>query len=618
MSFLTELRRRKVFRVAAVYAAMAFVVLQAADIMLPRLGVPEWAMSLIVVLVVLGFPVAVVLAWALELTPDGVRVTPAAPAASHGTDPGPSLLGRRTVALTAGLVLLGLGLGAGWVLKPAATEAPPTAATAPEPPEDRRSVAVLPFDDLSSTGDQEWFSDGLTEEILNSLARLGELRVSARNSSFQFKNRAVDVREVGERLGVASVLEGSVRRAGDQLRITAQLVRASDGFHLWSQTYDRHLDDVFAVQLDIAENIARVLDVFLDDARRERMEASGTRDPAAYLHYLRGRAEYEAAHAQGLDTNDRLWEANAWFDRALAADPAYALARFFHHDAFAHAVMGDITVPAALHRPDGSLDTERIERLMHADLDRAMADAGDGPLGRSLALVRHFMRGDWDRLSSSVAAFDLEAAAGGIEVAGRGFLWYPVMIMRELELGRELDRWLVERNPLDAGLWSQVIDDELRAGNVEEAERLLGRALEMGLEHRFLDESLVRILIVRGRAGDVLTTELPRFQGSHLAAWAAAMAHAELGQLDLARAALEQGELRGERRCWLLARIGDQVAANACATAIDAEPLGWVRLARVIVDDRSVPFDPEAAPRFTARYRASGAPPWPRTEAVSP
>jgi TolB-like protein len=577
MRLFTELRRRKVFRVAVVYAAVSFVVLQAADIMLPRLGVPEWAMSLIVVMVVLGFPVALVLAWALELTPDGVRVTPAAPAASHGTEPGPALLGRHTVALTAGLVLLGLGLGAGWVLKPATTETQPAAAAAPEPPEDRRSVAVLPFDDLSPTGDQQWFSDGLTEEILNSLARLGELRVSARNSSFQFKNRAVDVREVGERLGVANVLEGSVRRAGDQLRITAQLVRASDGFHLWSQTYDRHLDDVFAVQLDIAENIARVLDVFLDDARRERMEASGTRDPAAYLHYLRGRAEYEAAHAQGLDTNDRLWEANAWFDRALDADPAYALARFFHHDAFAHAVMGDITVPAALHRPDGSLDTERIERLMHADLDRAMADAGDGPLGRSLALVRHFMRGDWDRLSSSVAAFDLEAAAGGIEVA-----------------------------------------DELRAGNVEEAKRLLGRALELGLEHRFLDESRVRLLIARGRAGDVLTTELPRFQGSHLAAWAAAMAHAELGQLDLARAALEQGELRGERRCWLLARIGDQVAANACAAAIDAEPLGWVRLARAIVDDRSVPFDPEAAPRFTARYRASGAPPWPRTEAVSP
>jgi hypothetical protein len=113
-------------------------------------------------------------------------------------------------------------------------------------------------------------------------------------------------------------------------------------------------------------------------------------------------------------------------------------------------------------------------------------------------------------------------------------------------------------------------------------------------------------------------TQRPRLEGSQLAAWAAAMAHTELGQLDLARAALEQVEVRGERSCWLLARIGDQVAANACAAAIDAEPLGWVRLARVVVDDGSVPFDPEAAPRFAARYRASGAPPWPRTEAVSP
>jgi hypothetical protein len=257
---------------------------------------------------------------------------------------------------------------------------------------------------------------------------------------------------------------------------------------------------------------------------------------------------------------------------------------------------------------------------MHADLDRAMADAGDGPLGRSLALVRHFMRGDWDRLSSSVAEFDLEAAAGGIEVAGRGFLWYPVMIMRELELGRELDRWLVERNPLDAGLWSQVVDVELlageRGGGGTAVEPGAGDGARAPLPGRIARTDPHRQGPGRGRSDDGAAPirGLPSWRPGP-PPWPTP----RLGQLDRARAACWSRTSCGAiaaAGCW--PGSATRVAANACATAIDAEPLGWVRLARVIVDDRSVPFDPEAAPRFTARYRASGAPPWPRTEAVLP
>jgi TolB-like protein len=599
------------------------VVLQAADLVLPRLGVPEWAMSLIVVLLLLGFPVALVLAWALELTPQGVRVTAAAPLGGTGdTAPVPSLLGRRTLLVAGLLVAAGLGLGAGLVLNPAPQSAPLAAGATGSDDVDAgaaRSIAVLPFADLSESGDQKWFADGLAEEILNRLARLGELRVSARNSSFRFEDSALDVREIGRQLGVASVVEGSIRRDGDRLRIGVQLVRAADGFHLWSQSYDRHLDDVFAVQVDIAENIARALDVVLDEERRSRMLATGTRDPAAFLYYLRGRAEYEAAHQLGLETNDRMWEANTWFDRALELDPDYAIARFYHHDAYWHGLVGDIAVPQRYRLPDGTVDQARLDQLMRADLDAALESARGTSFEPGLALMVNFTRGEWARLASAVARFGREQAADAVEIVDGGFLWFPMMIVRAFEPARELVRWALERTPLDGGLWSEASHIELHLGNVPEAERLFAAATEVGTEHRYIDEVRVHLLIAAGRAEEVLAVEVPRLAGTRRAVWAETYALAELGRVAAARAILEDEEtfpLLHEGRCWLLARIGEQEEANACVRAIDASPLGWVQLSRMIVNGGSVPFDPEAAPRFTALYRASGAPPWPRTQPV--
>jgi adenylate cyclase len=310
---LAELKRRRVYRVATVYAATAFVILQAADVILPHIGVPAWVVRLVVILVILGFPVALVLAWALDLTPDGIRRTGPAPSAGE-TQQLPSALGMRTLLITGTLIVLGIGIGTGWFLKTGRTEG--SAAVAAPDAADARTIAVLPFSDLSE-GDHEWFADGLTEEVLNSLSRVGDLRVTARNSSFQFKGRSLDTREIGRLLGVASVLEGSVRRDGDRLRVSAQLIRASDGFQLWSETYDRRLTDVFAVQQNIAESIARVLDAFLagsDDVRRS------TADLEAYDLYLRGR------YAWQLPNRQRLQHAALQYQRALERDPTFAAA----------------------------------------------------------------------------------------------------------------------------------------------------------------------------------------------------------------------------------------------------------------------------------------------------
>jgi TolB-like protein len=278
---LAELQRRKVIRVAVVYAASAFVVLQAADLMLPALMLPEWTYRLLVLLALLGFPIAIGLAWALEMTADGVRVT-ARRTGAHDDEPPPSLLGRRTVIAASLLTVLGVGLGAGWFLRPVTGAGADRTNGAPD-----KSIAVLPFADFSPGGDHDWFADGLAEEILNALARLPDLRVASRTGSFQYREQGADVAAIAASLGVAHILEGSVRRAGDQVRITAQLIRARDNAHLWSQTFDRDAADVIRVQEEIAYEIARTLRTALDPEQLARMVAAGTNSVAAHEAFLR-------------------------------------------------------------------------------------------------------------------------------------------------------------------------------------------------------------------------------------------------------------------------------------------------------------------------------------------
>jgi adenylate cyclase len=321
-----EMKRRKVFRAAVVYVATAFVILQAADIMLPRLGVPDWAMSLVVVFVVLGFPLTLVLAWALELTPEGIKRTESAVAAGEAGAAAPALLSKWTVLAASALVILGIGLGAGWFLRPSTSG--PAATRSDQPgalagaPALAASIAVLPFADMSPGGDQEYFSDGMAEEILNALARVGGLRVASRTSSFAFKDQqSLGLRAIAGELSVRHVLEGSVRRAGETIRITAQLIDAEEDAHLWSDTYDRPLtaENIFAIQDEIATAIVAALikSLRLDSVGEVRL-GMATENLTAYDLYLRARAFFQA--------RTRLDEADALLQRALEQDPKFAKA----------------------------------------------------------------------------------------------------------------------------------------------------------------------------------------------------------------------------------------------------------------------------------------------------
>jgi len=326
--FLAEMKRRQVFRVAAIYGAVAFVIIQVADIVLPRLGLPDWTVTFMVALLILAFPVALLLAWAFEMTPEGVKRTDvAAPGEIESIMAAPA--SQRWPAGVAALVgVIALVASTWWIARSTAPEAPDETAVAQSADgtrfamtglseDDRPSIAVLPFADMSPDGDQEYFSDGMTEEIVNVLAKISELRVAARTSAFAFKGQNPDLRAVGDSLGVEFVVEGSVRKAGDQLRITAQLIDTRDGSHLWSESYNEALTaiNVFQIQIGIAEAIAGALRIPLGLDAVDLV--SPTADLEAYDLYLAGRARIR-------ERGPSLNEAVRLFKAAIARDSTWA------------------------------------------------------------------------------------------------------------------------------------------------------------------------------------------------------------------------------------------------------------------------------------------------------
>ena len=315
--FFAELKRRRVFRVMAVYGAVAFVILQVADIALPGLGLPEWTITLILTLTLLGFPFAIVLAWAFDMTPEGMqRTADATPAELTQIIAAPA--SQRWPAGVLALVGVTALLAGAWYVgtqsAPAATD--PAVNSDVETGVSAASIAVLPFADMSPDKDQEYFSDGISEELLNLLAKIPELQVAARTSSFSFKGENLEVTEIAERLNVAHVLEGSVRKSGNQVRVTAQLIRADDGFHMWSETWDRTLDNIFAIQDEIAADVAAQLKVTLLGSAPAVAET----DPEAYALFLQARQLGRQVTAESLERSVALYL------QGLEIDPDYAAA----------------------------------------------------------------------------------------------------------------------------------------------------------------------------------------------------------------------------------------------------------------------------------------------------
>jgi len=296
MSLFEELKRRNVVRVGIAYVLLGWVVLQGADFLLDLTGAPEWIIRVFAVAGVVGLPFALFFAWAFELTPEGIKRESEIDRSQSITPQTGRKLDRTIIAF---LVLAILLLLVDKFVSPDPVPAPVTPVESrlvePDPQAtgeiSQHSIAVLPFVDMSPDGDQAYFADGIAEEILNVLVKTHSLKVAGRTSSFQFRGRNDDLRMIGSELGVEHILEGSIRKADNRVRITAQLVKAEDGFHLWSETYDRELTDIFAIQDEIARAITDALAIELDlENADSRLVNEQTRNMEAYDHYLEARA----------------------------------------------------------------------------------------------------------------------------------------------------------------------------------------------------------------------------------------------------------------------------------------------------------------------------------------
>ncbi len=436
-SWFQELRRRRVFRALIGWGIASFAVLQVVEPVMHALGLPDWTLKAVVAALAAGFPATAALAWIFDLTRAGIRRT--APAEGEGAgSPGP-----RGARLT--LLLVGLGLVAAapgltyFFVWPGAARRAAPAGDAGESGPDRRSIAVLPFVNMSSDPEQEYFAEGMAEEILNALAQVEGLKVAGRTSSFSFKGKNARIDQIGRELHVGAVLEGSVRKAGTQIRITAQIINVSDGFHLWSQTFDRSLSDVFAVQNEIARAVVEALEVRLLARQGSPVKLQRPTRPDAYGEFLLGKQLLRQGSSDGIRNARRALE------RAVALDPAWAPAQ--------------AALAGALGRFAGYLAETPAQVVEYSGLELAAAEraiALDPGLGDGYAeRGRHRLGFDWDWAG---ALADLERAVALSPGDGEVRDSYAFAL---LAAGRTADaiaegRRATEIDPLAARAWSQL------------------------------------------------------------------------------------------------------------------------------------------------------------------
>jgi TolB-like protein/cytochrome c-type biogenesis protein CcmH/NrfG len=319
-NFFSELKRRNVYKVAVAYAVVGWLVIQVSSTVLPTFHAPEWVVQTLVVLVAIGFPIALVIAWAFELTPEGLKRTEDVDLAATARQP------RRHAwifivivgaALSIGVFFLGRYTGRN-VANAARTEAA-TDSSIPQ-----KSIAVLPFENLSDDKNAAYFADGIQDEILTKLASIADLKVISRTSTAKYKSKPEDLKTVSQQLGVATVLEGSVQKASNKVRVNVQLIDARADSHLWAKTYDRDMKDVFAIQTEVAQEIADSLQAKLSPAEANTVASAPTKDTQAYDLFLKG--EFEQRVANSNFRPESFDQAARWYKEAIAHDPNFALA----------------------------------------------------------------------------------------------------------------------------------------------------------------------------------------------------------------------------------------------------------------------------------------------------
>jgi TolB-like protein len=474
--FLAELKHRKVYRVALVYAAVGWALLEASGMVLPRLDLPDWTVNFVLAVVLLGFPLALIFAWIFDFSPQGiVRTEPLSPTSHHH-----SLTIAATVefALILALVLI---VGALYVERLSLQKRLEESESALQGnlstgqpgishPEQYRAIAVLPFADMSEAGDQAWFAEGIAEELLIALSQVKPLSVMARTSSFAFKGTGKTVAEIAEILGVQAVLEGSVRRSRDRVRVTAQLVDAHSGFHIWTGSYERQINDIFQLQDELARSVVEALRIELRVDTSVPLVAEQTREPEAYNWFIRGRAAFDWANPQSTLVSI------GYFEKAVEADPGYAVA--WGYLAFARNVM-------MLFRPFEEVGPPIIAAMEHA---LALDPAQSGALSIK-ALMTQLLEGDWETAGQ---VYQLAMTSSESQYAFVAYALFYLQFIEQQRLAIELFTSAEKLDPLHSGIKANLAGILYFAGDDVAAIRKAREALQLDPEHLLAIEHLLR------------------------------------------------------------------------------------------------------------------------------
>jgi TolB-like protein len=461
---------------------VGWALLEAADVVLPRLGLPDWTVNFVLAMVLLGFPLAIVFAWIFDVSTQGiVRTEPISPHARHRFS---------FVSIAEFVLICVLLITVGYLyverlslqkrlVEPELAEQETSAIASPD---QYRAIAVLPFADMSEEGDQVWFAEGIAEELLHALAGIKGLRVMARTSSFAFKDADKTIAEIAEILGVQAVLEGSVRRFGGRVRITAQLVDAGSGYQIWSGSYERRVADIFQLQDEIAKSIVETLKLELDVDKNEALIPISTTQLDAYNAFIHGRASFDWANP------DVLTQSIKYFEMAVAADPSFADA--WGYLAYARGVMAlwqsteKISLPTTVaYREALALDPQQSEALTVK------------------GWMKQLLEWDWESAGrlyrKALASRDSPTA-----MLTYGVFYLPIIdeIPRAISLLREAERL----DPLQAGIKSNLAMLHIWSGDPQAAIQKAREALALSPEHIFAQMALLEANIVSGNCTTVL------------------------------------------------------------------------------------------------------------------
>ena len=536
MSLFAELKRRNVFRVAIAYIVLAWILLQVGDTMAPALHLPDWANSLLAFFIILGFPLAMFFAWAFEMTPDGLKLEKNVDRDVSITPTTGRVLDRSIIALL--VVALGYFL---WDSQLSSSSVEESTVES-----DQHSIAVLPFVNMSSDAEQEYFSDGLSEELLNLLAKIPQLRVTSRSSAFSFKGKAFKISDVGRELNVTHVLEGSVRKSGNKVRITVQLIKVENDAHIWSNTWDRNLDDVFAIQDEIAAAVVKELKVRL---LGELPRAIAT-DAESYSLFLRAR------HALYQRTFESLGRGEILIKKALTIDPEYVPAWVLLGSIYgSQATVGlkypvDV-LPLASAAANKALQIDPNFGPAHAMLARILAafgqDYGEAKREMDIALslapnevrtiqqasVLEYVTGNY---AEGLRLATLAATSDPLYTPAYSALGYALLFLDQPELAVESYQKLLEISPNSIGASYYLSNALVQAGNFEEALEVIENEKLDGFKHTGL-------ALAHYSAGHQAESDaaLASMYAVEIDGWdyQFAIVHAHRGEIDEAIAALE-------------------------------------------------------------------------------